>query len=306
MEYQISREQLLKWCTVPHGELAAHPDSKIDRIDMLPTKAATMAHIGDMMAEEVIKNNSLGRPTKWILPAGPLEEYETFCHRVNEERISLTNLYVFHMDEWLDWQGRPYPVRYAYNSLRGIMEHDFYGKIDPALSVPADHRIWPSVNDVDYFDRKVEEVGGIDTVWAGIGFKGLIAFCESPRDPYHRVTIDEFAQSRTRIVHINPDTIVALAEREAGGCTDAIPPMAITLGFRSILTAKRIVFMITTGRWKQTVIRVLMFSEPTLEYPVTLLVDRIPEKILCCDEFTATHPMESDSGFYAAELGGVL
>ncbi len=302
MEYSITRSQLHRWCTIPRDTLASHPGSKVDRIDMYPTKAATMEHIGNLMAQEIIANNKAGKPTKWILPAGPLEQYTTFCHRVNAERISLKHLYVFHMDEWLDWQGRPYAVQYAFNSLRGIMLHDFYGRIDPELNVPESQRIWPDIHDVDYFDRKVAELGGIDTVWAGIGCKGLIAFCEAPRDPYHRITIEEFAASKTRIVHINPDTIVALSEREAGGCYDAIPPMAITLGFASILTSKRIVFMITTGAWKQTVVRVLLFSQPTLEYPVTLLVDRIPEKILCCDEFTATHPMEADQGFYAAQL----
>lgn len=302
MEYSITRKQLADWCSIPHEQLSTHPDSKVKTIHTYPTKAETMEHIGNLMAEEVIANNRAGKNTRWILPAGPLEQYETFCSRVNKERISLKNLYVFHMDEWLDWQGRPYPVQYAYNSLRGIMLHDFYGRIDEELNVPEDHRIWPDIHDVDYFDRKVAEAGGIDTVWAGIGCKGLIAFCESPRDPYHRITMEEFAASKTRIVHINPDTIVALSERESGGCYDAIPPMAITLGFASILTARRIVFMITTGSWKQTVIRVMLFAKPTLEYPVTLLVDRIPEKILCCDTSTITHPMETDNQFYQAEL----
>ena len=302
MEYAITKEQLRRWCSVPRSALFSHPDRKIDRIDMLPTKAETMEHIGNLMADEIIANNQAGKITRWILPAGPLDQYKTFCRRVNEERISLKNLYVFHMDEWLDWQSRPYPVQYAYNSLRGIMLHDFYGQIDEALNVPEDQRIWPDMHNLDYFDEKVEELGGIDTVWAGIGCKGLIAFCESPRDPYHRITMEEFAASRTRIVHINPDTIVALSEREAGGCYDAIPPMAITLGFCSILKARRIVFMITTGSWKQTVIRVLLFGQPTLEYPATLLVDRIPEKILCCDEATASHPMETDNGFYYSGL----
>ena len=302
MEYTITRRQLADWCSIPHEELFEHPERKVENIRMYPTKAETFEYIGNLMAEEIIANNQAGKITRWILPAGPLKQYDTFCRRVNKERISLKNLYVFHMDEWLDWQGRPYPVQYAYNSLRGIMLHDFYGRIDEELNVPEDHRIWPDVHDVDAYDRKVEELGGIDTVWAGIGCKGLIAFCEAPRDPYHLITLEEFAASKTRFVHINPDTTVALSEREAGGCYDAIPPMAITLGLSSILTARRIVFMITTGSWKQTVIRVMLFSEPTLEYPVTLLVDRIPEKILCCDAATITHPMETDNQFYQAEL----
>ena len=43
----------------------------------------------------------------------------------------------------------------------------FYGKIDPKLNVPEDHRIWPRLDDMDYTDRRCAELGGIDTVWAG-------------------------------------------------------------------------------------------------------------------------------------------
>lgn len=302
MDFKITKQQLYDWCRIPTEQLPNHPDSRVSRMDILETKAATMEHVGNMMADEVTANNEAGKITRWILPAGPLEQYDTFTERVNRERISLHNLYVFHMDEWLDWQGRPFPVENAHTSLRGLMEAHFYGKIDPELNVPENQRIWPDIHDPDAYDAKVEEMGGIDTVWAGIGCKGLIAFCESPRSIFHRVSMEEFAASKTRIVHINDDTIVALSQRESGGCYDAIPPMAITLGMKSILSARRAVFLITTGSWKQTVIRVLLFSEPTLEYPVTLLTEHIPECVLCCDEFTASHPMAEDPKYWEAAL----
>ena len=70
-----------------------------------------------------------------------------------------------------------------------------------------------------------------------------------------------------------------------------MPPRAVTLGFKTMLNAKRAILMIATGSWKQTVVRVALFSEPTLEYPVTLLAKYIPEVTLICDENTADHPM---------------
>ena len=97
---------------------------------------------------------------------------------------------------------------------------------------------------------------------------------------YHRITMEEYAHSKTRIVQIHEDTIVAYAEREFGGCYDAIPPMAITIGMSSMLKAQRAFFVVATGAWKQTVIRVAMFSEPTLEYPVTLITNAMPCTIL--------------------------
>lgn len=42
---------------------------------------------------------------------------------------------------------------------------------------------------------------------------------------------------------------------------------------------------------EKTVLRVAMFSEPTLEYPVTLFPKYVPDITLLCDEFTADHPL---------------
>lgn len=291
MEFQLTIEQIEEWCRIPFDELCKQEGLNA-AVRLSDTKEQTMTDIGNLMAEEMIRYNKEGRITRWILPAGPMEQYTTFIDRVNREKISLKNLYVFHMDEFLDWEGRPYPVEEKFCSLRGTMQGGFYDRIDPKLNVPVEQRIWPDIHDPDCFDRKVEEMGGIDTTWAGIGCKGLIAFCEAPHSRYHRITREQFKNGKTRIREINEDTIVALAQRTFGGFYDMVPPMAITVGMKSILTSKRIVFMITTGAWKNTVIRILlMCKEPVLEYPVTFLTQYIPEKILCCDKASCDHPL---------------
>lgn len=290
MDFKISREQLYEWCSIPWRELEDAPGRRI-KLDIKPTRAEMMQMIGNMMADEVAANNKAGRPTKWMLPAGPTDEYDIFIERVNRERISLKNLWVFHMDEFLDWQGRPFPVADTYESLEGTMLACFYGRIDQELNVPEEQRIWPRINDIDRADELCTKLGGIDTVWAGIGAKGLVAFCEPPHRYTGRLSIEEYAQSKTRIVDLNEDTIVALSQRSFGACYDRIPPKSITVGFGMICSAKRAVYMIATGSWKQTAVRVALFSEPTLEYPVTILTKYIPDITLCCDEFTADHPM---------------
>ena len=102
------------------------------------------------MADEVIQNNINGKPTRWVLPAGPMEQYETFINRVNTERIDLKNVHVFHMDDFLTWEGRPLPLDHRY-SLEGRMRQKFYGLIDPALKMPDEQIHWPRVNDLDRF-----------------------------------------------------------------------------------------------------------------------------------------------------------
>jgi len=294
MANRIDKKDLFRWCSIPAENLVDHPESKV-KVRMYDEKSEVFRRIADLMVEEVKQKNQQGMPTRWVLPAGPLDQYLYFIERVNREKISLRNLWVFHMDDFLDWQSRPFPVVDTYESLEGTMLHRFYEKIDPELNVPLEQRVWPRVSDLDYLDNKVNELGGIDTVWAGVGYKGLVAFCEAPRSPYYSITEEEYAQSKTRVVHLNEDTLVALSQRSWGGLSEGVPPMAVTIGFKSMLTAKRAVFMITTGDWKKTIIRIIMFSEPTVEYPVTLFPQHIPEVILFCDKNTAQPPNRGQS-----------
>ena len=287
----IDVKKLIEWCQIPADQLENHPDSKI-KVKIYEEKEEVSVVTGNMMADEVIANNEAGRPTKWVLPCGPMGQYKYFADRVNKERISLKNVYIFHMDDFLDWQGRPFPLKNNYFSLKQNMIEDFYGLIDDELNVPEENRFFPSIYDIDAIDRKVEELGGVDTVYAGLGYKGLVAFCEAPNSPYWNVTVDEYAESKTRIVHLNDDTLISLSERDIGGLSQIVPPMAITIGFKDMLTAKKTVFMVTTGSWKQTAIRVLMFSEPTVEYPATIFPKYVPEVIVLTDTKTAQPPID--------------
>ena len=88
----------------------------------------------------------------------------------------------------------------------------------------------------------------------------------------------------------NTDTIIALAQREFGGAYQFVPPMSVTLGMREILGARRIRLFSDTGSWKQTALRVGLFSDPTPDYPITLLQEHA-DALLTATRETATHPI---------------
>nr|WP_296956679.1 glucosamine-6-phosphate isomerase [uncultured Mediterraneibacter sp.] len=292
--YRLTKDEIFKWCSIPKEELKKHKNLKT-KLEVREDKKSMMIELGNMMADEVIEHNKKGIPTKWVLPAGPTDEYDTFVKRVNKERISLKNLWIFHMDEFLDWEGRPLPVADTYESLEGTMNACFYGRIDEKLNVPEEQRIWPRINNIDYADELCEKLGGIDTVWAGVGATGLVAFNEAPRNYCYRLTVEEYAKGKTRIVDLNDDSLIAMSQRSFGCCLDRIPPKAITLGFKVMLSAKRCIYMVATGAWKQTVCRIILFSEPTVEYPVTIIPKYVPDVTLYVTEETIDHPMAHDT-----------
>jgi glucosamine-6-phosphate deaminase len=93
-----------------------------------------------------------------------------------------------------------------------------------------------------------------------------------------------------RIQENNLDTVLALAHRTFGAAYQFVPPMSVTLGVRECLSAKRVRVFSDTGAWKQTALRVALFSEPTPEYPMTLL-QRHPDALITATLETARHPI---------------
>jgi glucosamine-6-phosphate deaminase len=294
MTSRIDKDKLYEYCSIPVDQLENHPDARI-KIKIFDRNDQTMEYCGNMMADEVIANNKAGKMTRWVLPAGPSEQFEYFIDRVNTEEISLKNVHVCLMDDVLDWNCRPFPLDHPYFNNEGRMNKIFYGKIHPKLNIPPEQRHVPRYNDLDAMDETIEKLGGLDTVYGGMGFTGLVAYCEAPRSPWTTISEDEYCQMKTRIFPINDDTIIAGAERRFGGLTHIMPSLSISIGFKSLLNTKRVILVSTTGAWKRTAIRVLMFCEPTVEYPATLFTDKVDEVILLTDRNTAAPPIPTIS-----------
>jgi glucosamine-6-phosphate deaminase len=222
---------------------------------------------------------------------------------VNASSVSLKTLHVFHMDECLDWEGKPLPAGHPYN-FKTFMERHFYGGIRPELAVPEELRHWLLPATMEEIRAAINEAP-IDITVGGWGQHGHVAYNQARRHPFHHVTLDQIANSSIRIQENNIDTIVALAQRTFGAAYQFVPPMSITLGMRECLSAKKVRVYSDTGAWKQTALRVALFSEPTPEYPMTLLQTH-PDAIITATLETSIHPISEnpDWGEHAKLWGG--
>ena len=119
--------------------------------------------------------------------------------------------------------------------------------------------------------REIDKLGGLDTVWAGLGMCGHIAFNEPPKFRYAAVSNEDMLNATMHIVPLNDDTIINAGYRYRGSCMFAVPPMGITIGFKEMMRAHRCVMISTSGAWKHTIMRIALFSEPTVDFPGTLL-----------------------------------
>jgi glucosamine-6-phosphate deaminase len=283
----VTPRELYKWCRISYQELENNPDLKI------PFRLCKdSAEMGQIMARELVDEiesaNGQGRTLRAIIPCGPSCWYKPFTSLVNKEKISLKNFIIFHMDECLDWQGRELPRKHPY-SFRGFMEEHFYDPVDSNLAAPEENRNWINANNIEEIKSKID-AAPIDITYGGWGQDGHIAYNQARRHPLSHVTIDDVRNSTIRIQENNIDTILALAQRTFGTAYQFVPPMSVTLGVKECLSAKKIRLFSDTGPWKQTALRVALFSDVTAEYPITLLQEH-PDALLTATIATASHPI---------------
>jgi len=283
----VRKEELLKWCRIPVEQLADHPALKV-RFRLVADSSA----MGALMAMELVRvieaNNARRRATRAIIPCGPACWYGEWTRLVNERRVNLSRLTVFHMDECLDWQGRPLPKKHPLN-FRAFMERHFYGGIRRELNVPPEQRMWLLPSTMADIAAAIVRAP-VDITLGGWGQDGHIAYNQARRHPFSHATLEEVASSTIRIQENNLDTILALGNRNFGSAYQFVPPMSITLGVKECLSARKVRVFSDTGSWKQTALRVALFSEPVAEYPVTLLQGH-RDAIITATRDTARHPI---------------
>ena len=286
----LNLEQLYRWCAIPVDQLLEHPKRKI------PLRIVSNAQaVGEVMARDFVDDiklaNSEKRTYNAIVPCGPKDWYAPFERIVNEEEVSLKNVVVFHMDENLNWEGKLLHKDDPSN-FKTFMDRYFYNCINTKLQVLPENRHYLTPYNLLEISDMIANTE-IDYTLGGWGQDGHIAFNQARRNPYSPVTIDDIRNSTAHIMENNADTILALSQRSFGTAWQFMPPMSITLGVKECMKAKKIRVYSATGAWKQTALRVALFSDITPEYPMTLLQEH-PNVIITASFETACHPFSEN------------
>src|ERR1044071_129625 len=153
---------------------------------LLPDIPALLDDFARSIAEVIRSRNADGEPTRLILPVGPVAHYRTLVEITRRERISWRDVYIFAMDEFLDWQGRPVPLEHPL-SFEGVMRRELRAKVD----IPPEHCFFPHPFRIDEISGKIGEVGGIDCCYGGVGYHGHVAFNEPPLSRWRRISVQE-------------------------------------------------------------------------------------------------------------------
>lgn len=179
----------------------------------------------------------------------PLGLYRELVRLHREEQVDFSRVTTFNLDEYVGL-----PVNHPQSYHHFMREHFFQH-----VNIPPQNINIPSGTTSNYpafcewYERRIEECGGIDLQILGIGSDGHIAFNEPTSS----------LRSRTRLKTLSKQTIddnARFFDRR-----DEVPIYAITMGVGTILDARRLV-LVASGAAKAGAIA------QAVEGPVTSMV----------------------------------
>ena len=229
------------------------------------------------MLEEIVAHNQKGEKTVMIVPVGPTQQYPILADMVNRLNVSLKNVHFFNMDEYMvsptQTVGKDDRL-----SFYGRMKREFYDLVRYDLVMPESQRHFPAPGHEAEYDRMIEELGGVDMCFGGLGINGHIAFNEPP-EADAPMTADEFAALGTRVLPISRETKTINAYGYNRGDLQGMPQWCITVGMRPILNAKKH-YIALNRPWQNGPFKHALLGEQTAGIPASLL-QRCPHVTYC-------------------------
>jgi glucosamine-6-phosphate deaminase len=172
-----------------------------------------------------------------IFPVGPMPQYPIAARMINELRISCRHVHSFNMDEYADEEGRTAPLDWPGSFQKAMMEQ-FWGRIDADLRPPLEQIHFPTTDVLAAYGSMIEDLGGADVCYGGIGWCGHIAFWEAHLAEEFEGDLEAFKSAGPRLVELHPMTIMQNALHSFSGDWSWVPPKANTIGPAQILGAR--------------------------------------------------------------------
>jgi glucosamine-6-phosphate deaminase len=221
---------------IPRERLAEHANPQF-RIALVDDAREFYTRFAADLVGRIRAASEEDRPFVAILPVGPMPQYEIAAEMINAERLSLRHVHTFNMDEYADQDGRTAPASWPGSFARAMQER-FFGLIDAELRPPESQIHFPSHDTIADYSERIEDRGGADVCYGGIGWSGHIAFWEPQLGAEFEGDLDAWKAAGARLVELHPMTVMQNALHSFGSDWSWVPPKANTIGPREVLGAR--------------------------------------------------------------------
>ena len=221
---------------ISRDELTNHPNPDF-QISIVGTAGEFYRRFAEDLVGRIRAARDEGRTFVAVLPVGPMPQYELAAQIINREQLSLAHVHTFNMDEYANEDGATAPPSWPGSFQRAMLER-FFGLVDRELRPPDEQIHFPTTEAIDSYSDRIEDLGGADCCYGGIGWCGHIAFWESHLGEEFGGDLEAYKRAGARLVELHPMTIMQNALHSFGGDWSWVPPKANTIGPREILGAR--------------------------------------------------------------------
>ncbi|MFB3902511.1 MAG: hypothetical protein ACE15E_03600 [Acidobacteriota bacterium] len=180
-----------------------------------------------------------GRRLVLILPQ-PEPLYARVAFLINKFKVNCRNLFTFNMDEYADSDNNIAPETWP-NAFHYNMKKNFYAKLDPALRPPENQIQGPNNRNWKDYGKMIDDLGGAEVCYGGIGWSGHIAFIEPGSDFFKASNLEEWKTLGPNFVELTPFSIMQSSlgpEFGQSGDWSWVPPRGFTIGPKQIVGAR--------------------------------------------------------------------
>jgi glucosamine-6-phosphate deaminase len=221
---------------ITREDLCTHPNPEF-RIAIVDDKVEFYSRFAIDIVTRIAEAGKSGRKCVLILPVGPVPQYAIAAEMINRLGISCRHLVTYNMDEYADASGQTAPADWE-GSFATSMRQSFFQRIRDELRPPEKSIHFPTHRNIADYHKMIEDDGGADCCYGGIGWCGHIAFWESHLGLEFGDDLESYRKAHGRIVELNPMTIMQNALHSFGGDWSWVPPKAASIGPREILAAR--------------------------------------------------------------------
>jgi len=221
---------------IKRADICRHPNRDFKIRVVADTSEFYGAFAADIVAR-IDRARQEGRKFVGIFPVGPMPQYPVAAAIINRLRITCHHVHSFNMDEYADQDGKTAPADWEGSFQRAMMEK-FWLAIAEDLRPPISQIHFPTTDALPRYGEMIEEMGGADVCYGGIGWCGHIAFWEAHLGDEFGSDLDAYKKAGPRCVELHPMTIMQNALHSFGGDWSWVPPKANTIGPAEIVGAK--------------------------------------------------------------------
>jgi glucosamine-6-phosphate deaminase len=205
----------------------SNPIEKIPT-EIFETSLDASKHVASQIAKLIRERAAQGKQAVLGLATGstPTKLYDELVRLHKEEGLSFKNVITFNLDEYFPME--PHKLQ----SYHKFMNEHLFDSVDilkENVHIPDGNLPKEKVEAYcENYEKKIQEVGGLDIQVLGIGKTGHIGFNEPGSTKV----------SKTRLVYLDKVTIIDAASDFFGH--EYVPKMAITMGIGTIMSARKI------------------------------------------------------------------